>query len=124
MEAEEKLEAKPKKRIRTRILKLALVIVVILILLLVFLLPAFVSSEKGRKTILAKINNSIDGRTDFSRLTMSWWKGVKIIDLSFEDNAGQVMVKVKQIATTPHYASILFGSLSFGETVIENPRAF
>ncbi|MBL7106198.1 MAG: hypothetical protein ISS77_01150 [Phycisphaerae bacterium] len=122
MEAEEKLEAKPKKRTRTRILKLALVIVVILILLLVFLLPAFVSSEKGRKTILAKINNSIDGRTDFSGLTMSWWKGVKVTDLSFEDNAGQVMVKVKQIATTPHYASILLGSLSFGETVIEKPE--
>ena len=56
-------EAKPKKRTRTRILKLALAIVVILILLVVFLLPAFVSSEKGWKTILAKINNSIDGKT-------------------------------------------------------------
>ncbi len=95
MEAEEKLEAKPKKRIRTRILKLALVIVVILILLLVFLLPAFVSSEKGRKTILAKINNSIDGRINFRRLSMSWFKGVigldKTLDMSitltFTENA-------------------------------------
>ncbi len=122
MEAEEKLEAKPKKRTRTRILKLALAIVVILILLVVFLLPAFVSSEKGRKTILAKINNSIDGRTDFSGLTMSWWKGVRVTDLSFEDSAGQILVKVSQIATTPHYASILLGSLSFGETIIDEPK--
>jgi len=122
MEAEEKLEAKPKKRTRTRILKLASAIVVILILLVVFLLPAFVSSEKGRKTILAKINNSIDGRTDFTGLSMSWWKGVRVTDLSFEDNAGQILVKVKQIATTPHYASILLGSLSFGETIIDRPK--
>ncbi len=122
METEEKLEAKPKKRTRTRILKLALVIVVILILLVVFLLPAFVSSEKGRKTILAKINSSIDGRADFACLSMSWWKFLKVTDLSFEDNAGQIMVKVKKIAATPHYAYILFGSLSFGETVIEKPE--
>ena len=86
MEAEEKLDAKPKKRTRTRILKLALVIVVILILLLVFLLPAFVSSEKGRKTILAKINNSIDGRTNFSGFTMSWWKGIKVTNLILQRN--------------------------------------
>ena len=39
MEAEEKLESKPKKRTGTRILKLALAIVVILVLLVVFLLP-------------------------------------------------------------------------------------
>ena len=116
-----KNEAKPKKRTGIRILKSALAIIVILILLVVFLLPAFVSSESGRKTIIAKINNSTAGKTDFSDLSMSWRKGVKVTDFSFEDNAGQILVKVKQIATKPHYTSILFGDLTFGETIIDKP---
>jgi hypothetical protein len=117
-----KLVAKPKKRTGTRILKPVLAIVVILIVAVVFVLPALVSSESVRKTILAKINNSIAGKADFSGLSMSWRKGVKVTDLSFEDNAGQIMVKVNQIATMPYYTSILFGDLAFGQTVIDQPR--
>jgi hypothetical protein len=121
MQREKDTKAERKKKAKRRILRWVLVPVVVLIVLVVFLVPAFVSSETGRKIILAKINDSIDGQVDFGSLSMSWWKGVKITDFSFNDDAGNVSVKVKQILTEPHYARLLLGSLSFGATVLDEP---
>ena len=122
MQAPKKPKAGPQRKTKTRILKSVLALAVVLIVLAFFLVPAFVSSEKGRKIILTKINNSIDGKVDFAGLSMSWWKGIKVTDFSFNDSAGRILVAVKQIATKPHYGSILLGSLSFGKTVIDEPK--
>lgn len=122
MQAEKGREPKSQKKAKRRALKLVLAVIGILILLAVFLIPAFVSSEKGRETILARINSSVAGETDFGTLSMSWWKGIKITDFSFNDRAGRILVAVKQIITRPHYGSILMGSLSFGETIVDEPR--
>ena len=121
MRLEKDTKAKRRKKSKTRILKWVLALVVILIVLMVFLVPAFVSSEKGRKIILAKINNSIDGKVDFAGLSMSWWKGIRVTDFRFNDSAGLAFVEIKQITTKPHYAAILFGTLSFGKTIIDEP---
>lgn len=122
MRLEKNTKAERSKKSKTRILKWVLALAVILIVLAFFLVPAFVSSEKGRKIILAKINNSIDGKTDFADLSMSWWKGITITDFSFSDSAGLTFVKIKQITTKPHYGPIVLGSLSFGKTVIDEPK--
>ncbi len=122
MEAEKKTQAKRRKKTGVRILQIILALVVILILFVVLAVPALISSEKGRQIILSKINQSVDGRADFADLSMGWFKGIRIADLSFDDNAGQISVKVKHIATEPHYGSILIGNLSFGQTTIDEPR--
>ncbi|MGD8499360.1 MAG: hypothetical protein PVJ86_01860 [Phycisphaerales bacterium] len=122
MRAEKTSKVKPRKKTGTRMLKLALALIVVLIVLVVFLVPVLISSEKGRKIILARINDSIAGQTDFADLSMGWLKGIKVADLSFNDDAGQLSVQVKQIATKPHYGSILSGNLSFGQTIIDEPR--
>lgn len=122
MRAKKDSRAKGRKKPRRRILKLFLMLVVVLIVLVLFLVPGFVSSEKGREIILAKINNSIDGKTDFGGLSMGWFKGIKVTDFRFNDSLGQIFVQVKQIATKPHYGSILMGSLSFGKTIIDEPK--
>ena len=122
MGAEKGFKAKPQRKAKTRILKLILAIAVVLVVLVVFLVPWFVSSETGRKIILGKINRSIDGEADFAGLSMSWWKGVKVTDFSFNNGAGQSLIKVKQIITKPHYGSILIGNLSFGETTVDEPK--
>jgi len=111
-----------KTKTKKRILRLVLVLFAILILLVLFLVPAFVSSEKGRKIILAKINRSIDGEADFSSLSMSWWKGVKVKNFSFNGSAEEILVRIKQIVTKPYYGSILMGDLSFGKTKIFEPK--
>jgi hypothetical protein len=122
MRAEEAFKAGPKKKTKTRILKSVLALAVVVVVLVVFVVPGFVSSERGREIILAKINSSIDGEVDFASLSLSWWKGVKVTGFSFNDGAGQVFVEVKKIVTKPHYGSILMGRLSFGETEIFEPR--
>ena len=122
MRVEKDSKAGRGKKSKKRILKLALALLAVLILLVVFLVPAFVSSKKGRKIILAKINDSIDGEADFSSLSMSWWKGVRILDFSFDNSAAQILVEIKRIVTRPHYGSILMGDLSFGRTEIFEPK--
>jgi len=122
MAAEKARKVEPQVKTRKRIFKLILAIVVVLIVLVFFLVPWFVSSEKGRKTILARINDSIDGEADFAGLSMSWWKGVKVTDVSFKDGTGQALVEVKQIVTKPHYGRLLMGRLSFGQTEIFEPK--
>jgi hypothetical protein len=110
------------KKTRKRALKLTAAIVISAVLLAVFAVPWFVSSEKGRRMILAKINSSIDGKVNFAGLTMSWWKGVKVTDISFDDSIGRISARVKQVTTKPYYGSVLTGSLSLGETEVLEPR--
>ena len=122
VKTEKKSTSGSRKKISTRILKLLLLPIVVLIVLVFLLLPAFISSEKGRRLILAKINDSIAGQIDFTDLSMGWLKGVRIADISFNDNAGQISAQIKQITTKPHYGSIVMGNLSFGETTVDQPK--
>jgi len=122
MPNEKNTKTTPQRKTATRSLKWLLAIVVVLIVLAFLLIPLFVSSEKGRQIMLAKINASLDGQTNFADLSMGWSKGVKISDFSFNDKAGQTSVQVKQITTKPHYGSILMGNLSFGETTVDEPK--
>jgi len=122
MREEDKAKFKPRKKTGRRLLKLALALIVILIVLVLFAVPALISSKMGRRIILAKINSSAGGKTDFVDLSMGWFKGVRVEDFSFNDNAGQLSVRVREIATKPHYGSLLTGNLSFGQTLIDKPN--
>jgi len=121
MQTKKSAKSKQLKKTGKRTLRFVSAFIVILILLVVFLVPVFISSAKGRNFILARINNSIDGKTDFATLSMGWLKGVRITDFSFNDSLGRTSVKVKQINTKPQYGSILSGSISLGETIIDEP---
>jgi len=123
MREEDKTKFKPRKKTGRRLLKLALALIVILIALVLFAVPAFISSSKCRRIILAKINNSVGGKADFADLSMGWFKGIKVEDFSFNDNAGQLSIRVREIATKPHYGSLLTGNLSFGQTLMINLKA-
>ncbi|MCX5635754.1 MAG: hypothetical protein NTW55_07955, partial [Planctomycetota bacterium] len=122
MENEKDKKNKPQRKTGKRILAVVLILLAVLILLVLIFVPVYVSSEQGRKTILAKINSSVSGKTNFSGLSMSWFRGVKVTGISYKDNAGSTSVEVKQIATKPMYSSILMGSLSLGKTVVDEPR--
>jgi hypothetical protein len=122
MQIPKDLKEAPHKKKKRRILRIVPVFVVVLILLVVILVPVLISSGKGREIILAKINDSIDGKTNFASLSMGWWKGIKVTDVSFNDSSGRTSVAVKQISTKPHYSSILFGGMSLGETIIDEPK--
>ncbi|MHC4364147.1 MAG: YhdP family protein [Planctomycetota bacterium] len=122
MTAEKKPKAQFPKKSGRKVLIWALALVALLVVLVLFLVPGFVSSERGRKMILARINESVDGKADFADLSMSWFRGIKVADFSFNDSAGQTSVAIKRIAAKPRYLAILTGSLSFAETVIDEPN--
>jgi hypothetical protein len=122
MQPENKTKVEPRKKSGTRVLKIALAIIAILIVSVIILVPTLVSSTKARQMILAKINGSVAGKTNFVDLSMGWLKGIKVSDFSFNDNAGKISVQVKEIATKPHYGSLLTGNLSFGQTFIDKPN--
>jgi len=106
---------------KKRFLKWLLAAVVVLIAVILFGVPAFISSSKGKKLILDKINNSVAGQVDFADLSMSWWKGITVNDLIFQDKPGQTSVRIKRFYVKPHYIALLFGTLSFGQTQVEKP---
>jgi len=106
---------------RKKMLRWVLAVGAAVIVLVVFLVPAFVSSEAGNKLILVKINDYLPGETDFGSLSMGWVKGIRVTDVSFKDSTGQASVRIKRIATKPHYGSIILGTLSFGRTIIDEP---
>jgi hypothetical protein len=122
MEAEKNHKAEKREGRKIKIVVWLLVCVVILLFLVIGLLPRFVSSERGRRMILAKVNGSVEGEVDFGRLSMSWFKGIRISDVTFRDSTGRMSIAARQIATKPSYGSILVGSLSFGETIVDEPR--
>ena len=95
--------------------------VVILIVLMVALLPVYISSAGGRQMVVDKVNQSVDGKLSIADLSMGWFSGITLTDVSFADNKGGVSATVKHFSTQPHYSSIIFGDLSFGETVIDEP---
>jgi hypothetical protein len=82
-------------------------------------------AEKRRRTkikIAAWVLACVDGEVDFGGLSMSWFKGIQVSDITFGDDMGRMSVTARQISTKLHYGSILGGSLSFGETIVDEPR--
>jgi len=122
MQSKEKAKANSQKKSVTKVIIWIFAVIILLIVVAALLMPVLISSKAGQKIILAKINNAIDGRMEFADLSLGWLKGVNIADLSFDDSVGRISVRVKQIATKPHYASILMGNLFFGKTTIDQPK--
>jgi hypothetical protein len=123
MKATKQQNEKLKKRKPLRIiLTVIIALLVLLAITLGVLVPAYISSDSGRRTILAKINESVEGKTDFASLSMSWFKGINLTDFAYDDSSGLASVRIKQISTMPHYGAILTGSLSFGKTVVDEPK--
>lgn len=96
---------KPRKT-KNKIAVWILITAAVLVLTALLSIPAVLSTEKARLLILAKINKSIAGQVDFDDFSMSWRKGIKIENVSF-DNGSRNPVKIRQVRIKPHYSSIL-----------------
>jgi hypothetical protein len=110
------------KKILKIIAGLIVILLLLVIVLVVFIVPAYVSSESGRKLILSKANATGAGAIDFAKLSMSWFKGISVTNISFKNADQGLSVAVKGVSTMPNYGAMLTGSLSFGETIIDEPR--
>ncbi len=86
------------------------------------LLPAFISSERGNRIILERINTAVDGTAHFEDLSMGWRSGIRILNLSFETANGDLSVKADEFSTIPSYMPLLRGHISVGKTMLIKPQ--
>ena len=107
---------------KIKTVKRIVIVAVAFVLLLVLVIPVYLSSESGKRFIVGKINRSISGRVQVGDLSMGWFKGIRVTDLSFEDDSGMTSAKVKEISTRPHYVPLLLGIVALGETLIDEPQ--
>lgn len=122
-QAAQKGENGRQRKVGKKIAWTVVVLLIVLVLSVALLLPWFVSSEKGRTIILARINDAIEGQMDFTDLSIGWLKGIEVTDFGFKDDSGRTVIRAKQISAKAHYVSILRGDLSFGKTIIDEPSA-
>jgi len=107
---------------KIKTIKWIVIVAVVFVLLLVLVIPVYLSSESGKRFIVGKINRSISGRLQVGDFSMGWLKGIRITDLSFEDGSGTTSAKVKEVSTRPHYVPLLFGIVSLGKTLVDEPE--
>ena len=112
----------PRRSGRFKVFKWALVVFAVLLLLGFLLVPVFLSSESGKKLIVNTVNESVDGKFDMGGFSVGWFKGVHLTDMSFSDNSGLMSVSVKDISGKPKYCSLLMGSVSLGDAVVDTPE--
>jgi len=107
---------------KIKTVKRIVIVAVAFVLLLVLVIPVYLSSDSGKRFVVGKINRSISGRVQVGDFSMGWFKGIRVTDLSFEDEAGMTSAKVKEISTRPHYVPLLLGVVALGETLIDEPQ--
>ena len=116
-------EKVPKKKMRKRRLIVWLLAAPVLVVLILFLvIPLYLSSQSGKNFVISKVNSLVDGRIQMGEFSMGWFKGVRLADFSFADNAGTTKVNVKEISTKPKYSSLLRGDIALGKTLIDTPE--
>jgi len=93
-----------------------------LTLLMLIAAPMFLSSSGGTRFLLNKINHAIDGQVGMGTLSLGWFSGVKMTELTFESGDGATQVMVDRIETHPRLVALLGGRVEMGKTVIDRPQ--
>jgi hypothetical protein len=94
-------------------------IVIVLILLLV---PVYLSSAGFRAKLQTWVDDSTGGTLKIGNLSIGWLRGVRVSKVSFRDASGWASVNVEGIDAQPQLASLLGGTVSLGQTVLDKPQ--
>ena len=92
------------------------------LLLLFFAVPLVLSSSGGTRYLLDRINHSVDGQVGMDALSIGWFSGVKLTNLTYDSDDGTAQVKVGRIETQPRYTALFGGRVDLGKTVIDRPQ--
>ncbi len=96
----------------------------VLVLLILFITPLLLSSSGGRRFLLGRINQSVDGQVGMDEFSVGWFSGVKLTNLTYASDDGATEVKVGRIETHPRYRALVGGRVDLGKTVIDRPEVF
>lgn len=89
--------------------------------LLIFLgTPIYLSSSGGTNLLLGKINSAMDGHVAIDDLSVGWFKGVELTNLSYADSS--TSLTVRRLETKPKLMALLGKKVHLNRTVVEGPQ--
>ncbi|MHC5089194.1 MAG: AsmA family protein [Planctomycetota bacterium] len=118
----ENTEQKKSRPKSLKVVKWVLILSAGIVLLIFFGFPMFLSSSGGTNFLLSKINQAVDGQVQMDDFSIGWFRGIKLVNLSYVDGVGDTSVTVEKIQTQPKYLSLLGGKVNLGKTVVDRPR--
>src|SRR3989339_1400099 len=119
MTEEKKSEKNPGRQKKNILLKAA-VVVFLLMVGVVTLLPSILSMDSARKFAVDKVNSMGNGTLSIGSWSFSWFSGIFIKDLTFEDRQG-VSIKVEQVKTSRGIAGMIGRTIDIGTLVVSSP---
>ncbi len=91
---------------------------VILLLLAVMLTPAALGTRPGRALIVSQINSRIPGKISLGGLSLGWFSGMSVSNLTLADEHDAPIAVIQQITTPLTINDILHGRYHLGKTRI------
>lgn len=113
--------AAPKKKRRRRIpIWLSVVgVVVLLLALLVLFAPMIASTGPVRSFVLARINETLNGRVEADRWSLGWTSGLKATGVRVFDASGRQILQLSSLTTELSLLDVVRGNYTLGDVVID-----
>jgi hypothetical protein len=93
----------------------------VIIGLILILVPVYLSSGSFRQLVQAKADQATGGTLNIGGLSIGWLRGIRASQVKFRDATGWATVDVGGVDAHPSLASLLGGTFSMGQTVIDKP---
>src|SRR5690606_15488406 len=94
----------------------------IVLIVVVLLLPTLLSTGPGRNLVVGTVNSTIRGTLDIADLSLSWFGGQSLRDVTLRDPQGDVVATVASVeAPDVGLLPVAFGSRDFGVVRIQQP---
>ena len=111
---------KPKSWIRRIVMTAVWLIVIIAVLLA--LAPSLLSSGLGTTIIQSKLGKALGGTVEMGNLSLGWFSGLKIDNLTFTDLKNGTSVEIREVRSKPLLLALLHGRIALEKTVIDKPQ--
>jgi hypothetical protein len=111
---------KPKSLFRRIVVAMVWLIVVVAALLA--LAPSLLSSGPGTKIVQSKLGKALGGTVEMGHLSLGWFSGLKIDNLTFTDLKNGTSVEIREVRSKPLLLALLHGRIALKATVIDKPQ--
>ncbi len=112
----------PRKRRWGRWVGLGVTALLVVLIVAVLLLPTLLSTGPGRGVVVNAINGTIRGTVEMSGLSLSWFGGQSMRDVTLRDPEGGVVATVASIeAPDVRLLPAAMGSMRFGTIRVNGP---
>ena len=96
---------------------------IVTVIVAIALLPSFLSTDWGQKTLLEVLNGRIPGTITAKKISLSWFGSQKIDDLALITPQGEKIVSLKTFMMDTSFFSLLTGRVTLSHTQIAGLNA-